>query len=88
VCSLSYPASKVHAPCYIVSCGLSGSNIFFPDYLTKSMTFGKTLLNIKCVLILSTTIVSNISNFSHYEHLHLLSSDVYHGQKYNEKGLL
>jgi hypothetical protein len=29
VCSLSYPTWKVHAPCYIVICGLSGSTIFF-----------------------------------------------------------
>jgi hypothetical protein len=29
VCSLSYPAFKAHAPCYIVTCGLSGSTVFF-----------------------------------------------------------
>jgi hypothetical protein len=29
VCSLSYPACKAHAPCYIVICGLSGCTIFF-----------------------------------------------------------
>jgi hypothetical protein len=26
---LSYPACKVHAPCYIVICGVSGCTIFF-----------------------------------------------------------
>ena len=29
VCSLNYPAYKVHAPCCIVICGLSGCTIFF-----------------------------------------------------------
>ena len=29
VCGLSYPACKVHAPYYIVICGLYGSTIFF-----------------------------------------------------------
>jgi hypothetical protein len=29
VCSLSYLAHKAHAPYYIVTCGLSGSTIFF-----------------------------------------------------------
>jgi len=29
VCSLSYPACKVHTPYCIVTCGLSGSIIFF-----------------------------------------------------------
>jgi hypothetical protein len=41
--------------------GLSGSTIFFPHYLTKDTTFGKTLLNTKCViLIFSKTFVWNI----------------------------
>ena len=29
VCSLSYPACKAHASCYIVACGLSDCTIFF-----------------------------------------------------------
>ena len=29
VCSLSHPACKAHAPCYIVICGLPESTIFF-----------------------------------------------------------
>jgi hypothetical protein len=29
VCSLSYPACKVHMPYYIVICGLSAYTIFF-----------------------------------------------------------
>jgi hypothetical protein len=29
VCSLIYPERNAHAPCYIVTCVLSGSTIFF-----------------------------------------------------------
>ena len=46
---LRYPACKAHAPYFIVICGLSGSTIFFPHYLTKGTIFGRKLLNIKCV---------------------------------------
>jgi len=35
---------------HIVTCGLSGSTIFFPHYLMNDTIFGKTLLNVKCVL--------------------------------------
>jgi hypothetical protein len=29
VCSVSHPACRAYAPCYIVTCGLSDSNMFF-----------------------------------------------------------
>jgi hypothetical protein len=29
VCSLSYPARKAHARCYVVICGLFGCTVFF-----------------------------------------------------------
>jgi hypothetical protein len=37
VCSLSYPARKAHAPCYIVICGLSSSTALFHiiPYMTR-----------------------------------------------------
>jgi hypothetical protein len=50
VCSLSYTTCKVHAPRYIVICGLSGCTIFLPNYLIKRHDFrGKKILNIKLV---------------------------------------
>jgi hypothetical protein len=49
ICSLSYPACKVHASYYFVKCGLSGCIIFFAHYLIKGTIFRKTLLNINCV---------------------------------------
>ena len=52
VCSLNYPACNAHAP-YCTICGLYH---VFP-YLINVMIFRKTLLNIKCVLIFSTTSV-------------------------------
>jgi len=33
ISSLSYPACKVHALYYFVTCGLSGCTIFFAHYL-------------------------------------------------------
>jgi hypothetical protein len=38
VCSLSYPAHSAQAPHYTVICGLSGSAMFFPRYLTISLS--------------------------------------------------
>jgi len=52
VCSRGYPERIAHAP-YFVICGL-------PGWFTlshKRSDFRKNLLNIKCVLILSTTFV-------------------------------
>ena len=50
VCSLKYPACIVHAPYYIVVCGLFGSTIFFPYYFINGTIFWKKkLLHIQCV---------------------------------------
>jgi hypothetical protein len=54
--SLSYPARKAHAPYYIVICGLSGSTIFL-TLSHKRHDLRKKILNIKCVLNLSTAFV-------------------------------
>jgi hypothetical protein len=61
-CSLTYPACKAHASCYMVICGLSGSTIFFRHHLTNGTIFCKTLLNIKSVSIYSTTSIWKISH--------------------------
>jgi hypothetical protein len=45
---------------HIVVCGLSGSTIFYQHYLINSVIYRKGLLNIKFVLIFSTTFVCNI----------------------------
>jgi len=42
---------------HIAICGLSDSTIFSPHYLTKDTIFGKMLLNLKCVLIVSTSVL-------------------------------
>jgi hypothetical protein len=48
--------------CHIV-CGALWPHHIFQHYLTKSMVFGKKVLIIKCVLIFSSTFISNISRF-------------------------
>jgi hypothetical protein len=54
VCSLSYPARKAHAPCYIFFYGLSGSTIFF-HFILQTVRFSGggggdgEVWNIKCV---------------------------------------
>ena len=48
VCNLSYPVRNIHALYYIVTCGSSGSKIFF-HITSQAHKFRKTLLNIKCV---------------------------------------
>jgi hypothetical protein len=53
VCSLSYPACKAHAPCYIVFCGLSGCTMF-STLSHKERDFPKT------------TLVSSISHSKKY----------------------
>ena len=59
ICSLSYPARKGHVPyCHLWPLRLH----IFPHYLIKDAIFGKTLLNKKCVLIFSTTLIWNISH--------------------------
>jgi hypothetical protein len=63
VCSFSYPAGKVHASSYIVTCGLSGCTPFPPTLSHKWHTFWKKVTEHKmCVLIFPTTFVSNISH--------------------------
>jgi hypothetical protein len=57
VCSLSYLACEAYAQYYIVFCGLSGFTMFFPQDIIKNTIFGKTLLNLKCVLIFSTALL-------------------------------
>ena len=64
LCSLSYQPCKAHASCYIVICSLSGSTILF-YFMSQTARFflgEKTLLNIKRLLILSTSFVWNISH--------------------------
>jgi hypothetical protein len=51
----------VHATYFVVICVLPGCTIFF-HVVTNSTIFPKKLLNIKCVLIFSTTFVWNISH--------------------------
>jgi hypothetical protein len=61
VCSLSYPACKVHAPCYIVICGPCDSTLSHNrhDFLGG----GWKLLNIKCAFWFSTTFIWSICHF-------------------------
>jgi hypothetical protein len=57
VCSLGYPECKLHAPYYIVVCGLSGFHHIFP-HLIKGTVFRKEVFEHKmCVLIFSTTFI-------------------------------
>ena len=53
VCSLSYPASKMHKPYHIVICDLSGSTTFATLSHQQHDFFSN--LNIKRVLIFCTT---------------------------------
>ena len=53
---VSYPACKAHAPFYVIY-GLSGSTFYFRIISNSTILGGGGLLNIKCVLILSTTVV-------------------------------
>ena len=60
ICSPRYLAGKAHAPyCHLLPAPLY---IIFPHYLINSLILEKKLLNIKCVLIFSTTFVWNISH--------------------------
>jgi hypothetical protein len=56
VCSLAYPAFNAYAPYCDVICCPSGSTMFL-DIIINGAVFGKKLLNVKCVLIFSTTFI-------------------------------
>jgi hypothetical protein len=60
-CSLAFPTYNAYAPYCDVICGLWLHRIF-RHYLINGTIFGKKLLNIKCVMIFSTTFFQNISN--------------------------
>ena len=56
------PVCFAHGP-YSIVCSLPGCTIFFPRYLKKRHDFSKNATEYKmCVLILSTTVVWNISH--------------------------
>ena len=59
-CNLDYPACNAHAPYCDVICDPCGSSKFFDIISETARLSGKKLLNIKCVLIFSTTFVYNI----------------------------
>jgi hypothetical protein len=62
VCSLSYPACKVHALGYVDVCGLSGSATFFRIISKKVRFFRKIITEHQmCVLIFSTPFVRHFS---------------------------
>ena len=61
-CNLSCPECRLHAPYYIVICGLSVSAIVFPTLSHKRRNFREKVIGYKvCVLICSTTFARNIS---------------------------
>jgi len=59
VCSLSSPVFKEHVPCFIVLCGLSWRNHFFPHYLING-TISLGGLNMKCVVLVSQQLLFEI----------------------------
>jgi len=59
---------NAHAPYYVAICGLLRYTTFFFHYLIKGKIFRKKFLNIKCVLIFSTT-SKYLKNFLFYEKL-------------------
>jgi hypothetical protein len=62
VCSLSYPAFKVHAPILLSSVTFP-TLPYFSSYSHKIYNFWKKVFDIKRVLILLTTFISNISHY-------------------------
>ena len=71
-CSQGYPACNAHAPYCIINCGLPDYAIFFHIFHKRPDFREKKLLNIKFVLIFSTTFVSDISHWkkkwARYDH--------------------
>jgi hypothetical protein len=59
VCSLSYPACKVHVPYYNVVRGRYGSTTFFSHYIINGKVFENNLSNTKFVF-LSLQLLSEI----------------------------
>ena len=59
ICSLSYPACKVHVPYYFVTCGLSGCTIFFFTLSHQWHNFRKKDTCV-CSLQLLSQIVLNV----------------------------
>ena len=62
VCSLSYPACKVHSPLCTVICGLFGSTTFLHIIPQTAQFSGKFIEHKMCVLIFSTIFVRNTSH--------------------------
>ena len=60
-CSRTNPARNAPPYCHLRPLWL---HHIFRHYLTNGMIFGKALLNIKCVLIFSTTFMWNISHYT------------------------
>jgi hypothetical protein len=76
VCSVSYPACNVHAPYYVLSCGLPGCTIFF-NFISYMPWFLKQVTEHKmCVLIFSTNFACNLyhykKNWARYDKKKLL----------------
>ena len=67
-CSLAYPASKAHAPCYNVNCGHMALPYIFLHYVISGTILKKNLLIIKYVFRFSLQILSEtfliLRNFS------------------------
>jgi len=57
-CSLNYPTRQAHAPCYVVTCGMSGSTTYF-HVIGQTTRFSGKKDNeyITCVFIFSTNYV-------------------------------
>ena len=57
-CSLSYPTRLAHAPCYVVTCGLSGSTTFSHIIAHKTRFFLKPIMSTQGVFSFSVQLLS------------------------------
>jgi len=57
-CSLNYPTRQAHAPCYVKTCGLSGSTIYLHVIGQTTRLSGKKVMNIQRVFSFSVQILS------------------------------